>query len=80
MIKEIDKAIASGCLSINKIFDKSRNRSRGVDIEHAETHVYQAVKLQDNAGAAVETESTFDAESAIAIPVIFDGDLDDLDW
>jgi hypothetical protein len=80
MIKEIDKAIASGCLSINKIFDKSRNRSRDVDIEHPETHVYQAVKLQANAGAAVKTESTFDAESAIAIPVIFDGDLDDLDW
>jgi hypothetical protein len=80
MITEIDKAIASGCLSINKILDQSRHRTRDLCIEHPESNVYQAVKLQANAGAAVKINSQIDLDSAIAMPVIFDGDLDDFDW
>ena len=80
MIREIDSAIASGTLSINKVLDKSRHRTRDIDIEHPETQVYHAVKLQANAGTAITTDSHVDDESAIAIPTIFDGDLADLDW
>lgn len=80
MITEIDKAIANGVLSINKYLDKSRNRARDIDIEHPETHVYQAVKAQANAGAAVNTDSQSDDESAISMPVFFEGDLDEIDW
>lgn len=80
MILEIDKAIASGALSINKYLDKSRNRARDIEISHPEAQVYKAVKTQANAGAAVNTEFNLDDEGAIAIPEIFDDVLDDLDW
>ena len=80
MILEIDGAIASGALSINKYLDQSRHRTRDIVIEHPEASVYQAVKLQANAGASVDVGSNLNHESAIAIPVIFEGDLDDIDW
>lgn len=80
MITEIDTAIATGTLSINKYLDKSRHRTRNIDIEHPETHVYQTVKAQANGGAAVNTESESDHDEAIAIPMIFDGDLAQIDW
>lgn len=80
MIKEIDRAIASGALSINKFLDKSRHRTRNIDIEHPEAQVYKAVRLQANQGTSVNTESELDDQSAIAIPVIFNDDLDEIDW
>ena len=80
MINEIDRAIASGTLSINKFLDKCRHRTRDIIIKHPEASVYQAVKLQANAGASINTELELDDESTIAIPVIFEGDLDDIDW
>ena len=80
MITEIDSAIASGALSINKVLDKSRHRARDIDIEHSEAKVYEAVKTQANGGAAVDTESKSDEAIAIAIAEIFDDDLADFDW
>jgi len=81
MIKEIDSAISSGALSINNYLDKYRHRSRDIDIEHPEAKVYEAVKLQANAGTGVNLEFELsDDDDAIAIPVFFDGNLDDLDW
>lgn len=56
------------------------NRTRDLCIEHPASNVYQAVKLQANAGAAIKINSQIDLDSAIAMPVIFDGDLDNLDW
>ena len=67
MILEIDLAIASGALSINKYLDKDRNRARDIHIEHPETNVYQAVKLQANAGVTVEIDSQSDDDEAMAI-------------
>lgn len=80
MILEIDCAIASGTLSINKFLDKCRHRTRDIVIEHPETEVYQAVKLQANGGAAVNTDSLINHDEAIAIPVVFEGDLDEINW
>lgn len=80
MILEIDLAIASGTLSINKYLDKCRHRTRDIEISHPEAKVYEAVKTQANAGASVDVDSNLSDESAIAIPVIFEGDLDDIDW
>ena len=86
MIAEIDSAVASGTLSINKYFDKSKyldkslNRARDISIKNPEASVYHAVKAQANDGVTVEIDSHSDDESAIAIPVIFDDVLDDLDW
>ena len=80
MILEIDLAIASGALSINKYLDQNRHRARDIEIKHPETLVYEAVKLQANGGAAVATQSQVNDDDAIAIPVFFEGDLDDLDW
>ena len=74
MILEIDKAIASGALSINKFLDKSRHCARDIGIEHPEIKVYQAVKLQANIGSSVENRLELDEDKAIAIPMIFDGD------
>jgi hypothetical protein len=71
MITEIDKAIAKGALSINKILDQSRHRTRNISIEHPESKVYQAVRLQANDGVSVKTESQLDEQSAIAISAIF---------
>ena len=80
MIIEIDCAIALGALSINKYLDKSRNRARDISIKHPEASVYHAVKAQANGGVPMEIDSHSDDESAIAIPVIFDDVLDDIDW
>lgn len=80
MIFEIDGAIASGNLLINKILDKNRHRARDIDIQHPENKVYQAVKLQANLGSDVEIESKLDDDDAIANYKIFDGDLAEIDW
>ena len=83
MIKEIDKIITSGALSVNKILDKSRNRSRDIHIEHPEAKVYEAVKAQANLSSQINLEShsdNFDNDQAIANLQIFDGDLADIDW
>ena len=80
MISEIDLAIASGTLSINKYLDKNRHRARDIEIEHPEFKVYQAVKLQANGSAAIRTDSQIDDESALAIATVFDDVFDDLDW
>ena len=66
MIQQIDSAIVLCALSINKYLDKDRNRARDIHIEHPETNVYQAVKLQANAGVTVEIDSQSNDESAIA--------------
>ena len=76
MIQQIDSAIASGALSINKHLDKDRNRARDIDIEHSETKVYQMVKLQANGGVTVEIDSQSDDDEAIDLSTVFD----DLDW
>ena len=47
---------------------------------HPEASVYQAVKLQANAGTAVDTESQSHEHSAIAMPEIFEGNLDEINW
>jgi hypothetical protein len=80
MITEIDTAIANGVLSINKYLDKSRHRTRDIDIKHPEINVYQAVKAQANGGAAVHTSSQIDDEQTIAMPEIFEGNLDEINW
>ena len=84
MIKEIDSAIASGALSINKVLDKSRHRARDIDIEHPEAKVYEAVKAQANLGSQVNTESQSDNfdddDEAIAKLQVYEGDLSELDW
>jgi len=80
MINEVDNAIASGTLSINKYLDQDRHRSRDIDIKHPETKIYEAVKLQANGGVTVDNNSNTNDNDAIAIPVFFDGDLDQIDW
>lgn len=80
MILEIDKAIASGTLSINQVLDKDYHRARDIHIKHPQASVYKAVKLQANSGAAVHTDSELDDHEAIAMPLIFEGDLDEIDW
>ena len=83
MIKEIDKIIGFGELSINKVLDKSRHRTRDIHIEHPEAKVYEAVKTQANLSSQVNLDSQgdrFDNDEAIAKLEIFDGDLADIDW
>lgn len=53
MIVTIDKIIASGAHSINKVLDKDRHRERDLGINHPEAEVYQAVKKQANFSAGV---------------------------
>ena len=79
MIIEIDMAIASGTLSINQVLDKNYHRTRNIDIKHPEASVYEAVKLQANRGTGIEVEAK-SVDEDIAIPVFFDGDLEDVDW
>jgi hypothetical protein len=44
MIHEIDLLIGNGELSLNKIFDKSRNRHRNKDIHHPDSAVLEIVR------------------------------------
>ncbi len=79
MIKTIDKIVASGNLSINRELDHDRNRARDVEISHPETQVYKAVKLQANSGINLRDESEDDYQYENGLPIIFDGDLSDID-
>jgi hypothetical protein len=79
MIKTIDQILATGALSINKVLDSDRHRTRDLDISHAETQVYEAVKLQANSGINVHDESENESQSEPGLPIIFAGDLSDLD-
>ena len=79
MIKTIDQIIANGALSINKELDNDRNRARDIDISHPETKVYEAVKLQANSGTNVRDESEHEHQYEDGLPIIFDGDLSDID-
>ena len=80
MIKEIDKAIGSGALSINKYLDKSRNRARDINIEHPEIQVYDAVKAQANLGSDINIDLESDDDELSGIPVTFNGDLSQIEW
>jgi hypothetical protein len=79
MIKTIDQIVATGTLSINQELDLDRHRTRDIDISHPETKVYEAVKLQANRGINVRDESEYEDQSDPGLPIIFDGDLSDLD-
>lgn len=79
MIKTIDQIVANGALSINKMLDSDRNRARDIDISHPETKVYEAVKLQANNGINVRDESEHEHQYENGLPIIFDGDLSDIE-
>ena len=57
MINTIDEIISTGANSINDVLDKYDNRARDIHIEHAESQIYQAVKLQANEGVQINTEA-----------------------
>ncbi len=44
MVKDIDLAIAEGCLSLNQKFDKSRNRHRDEDIKHPQKELLEIMR------------------------------------
>lgn len=71
--------MATGTLSINQELDRDQNRTRDIDISHPETQVYEAVKLQANRGVNVHDESEHEYQSEPGLPIIFDGDLSDID-
>jgi hypothetical protein len=79
MIRVIDKIVATGALSINQELDNDRNRARDIKISHPETKVYEAVKHQANSGINAHNESEYEYQSDPGLPIIFDGDLSDLD-
>ena len=76
MIQQIDSAIVLCALSINKYLDKDRNRARDFKIEHPETSVYHAVKLQANGGVPMEINFQSDDDEAINLSSVFD----EIDW
>lgn len=78
MIQTIDSIITTGSLSINKMLDQNRNRQRDLDIEHAESKVYQTIKAQAN--DPIEIDYIDDEDSNLQfITNQYDGDLPDFD-
>jgi hypothetical protein len=80
MIQTIDEIISRGALSINQHLDLHRNRHRQSYIQHPQTSVYEAVKQQANLGVDVDPLIDDDQDIEGTVPVIFDGELPDLDW
>jgi hypothetical protein len=80
MIQTIDEIISRGALSINQHLDLHRNRHRQSYIQHPQTPVYEAVKQQANLGVDVDPLIDDDQDIEGNVPVIFDGELPDLDW
>ena len=80
MINTIDEIISTGALSINDLLDKYDHRARDINIQHAESQVYEAVKLQANKAIDVNNELNEELDESSGIPETFDGELPDLDW
>ncbi|MGL6340441.1 MAG: hypothetical protein ACRC80_15035 [Waterburya sp.] len=72
MIETIDEIISRGALSIN--------HHRPPYIQHPQSPVYEAVKQQANLGVDVDPLVDDDRDLEATVPVIFDGELPDLDW
>ena len=78
MIETIDSIITNGAFSVNQELDKDYNRARDYQMSHAESQIYQAVKLQANGGIPVDyiNDDGFDFDLET---VQFDGELPDFD-